>query len=394
MELISKTGLEELRWPVGARGRAILTRLARDGVSAYLEDSSAELSLVRTEDAVVPVVTGRSGDSWTPCTPSAEWPAAGGLRRLLTPALRLAGLDATACVNHWMVPMGPGLGGEDLQGLLRGLSKRFPRRALVLKDIDPVLNPGLAAAADAAGLRLLPGREVRRWRLGAVSAWSARHRHVLEREQRLLGPVRVSVREVRSTSPRTLRQMRALYRAANTRAARPGPDYREPWFAAAVESDTLFVLGVYKDDELRAFAICHDGGRRALTRIAIGCDPAARSNPALMRILASAQLHEAARSRLGLVVDADALEFEHISGGETGALITAVYTRHLPFYQRVAWWAHARPLPALPAPGDAGPEVVFNPESTDEALAIDEGPTTLVRPDQLGAAYQLTTRDH
>jgi len=357
MNLVTAETLSALQWPIGVRGHAMMTRLVRDGASAYIRGAPSSVALAVSSGSVVPLTEEGQG--------------------------ALSPLRLRVYVNRGALADGPRapLSADGVGELLADLAPHYPTAALIVSGVDPLFDLALDAALDEEGALTLPDRRVRRWMPTALKVLGAHRDQLNDAERRLMARADVRVAPITSTSPRTLHAMREMHAALWGSAIHSdvAPTPREPWFSAAIEDDALETVGVYRDGRLRAFAVFHDAPDDRLVLVTMGCsaESACGHRASLLRILASSLLSEARRRRASLVTDADAPGFDTLPGSIEGWTLARVYTRHLSPLRRLVWRLHARGA----APPEELPVLILDDTEEVERRAYpdpDDEPTTMM----------------
>jgi hypothetical protein len=334
---------------------AYLEALLRSGPSRYIDNARAEMTAVRIDDAVLPLVRGnpqlRNADSCSPCSHYVRYTLEELLKRHAElPAwpfrtlfgaygalLRACSFDRVLYLNNWLFATNPhqGLNAEQLRRLTDFLRARFPGHALVQRCVNPRLHPDYRDALAAAGFRMVKSR-----RVYLLDPRSERFRgssnakldlQLLER-----GPYEVIDGE--SIGDAEIPRLAGLYRSLYIdKHSNLNPGLTEDFFALTLRGSDLQYRALKRAGTIDGL-IMFFAGDGVLTGAFIGYDRNLPRKLGLYRQLIAILIAEARDRGLLLNLSAGAAEFKSLRGAFPVIEYDAVYDRHLSPRRRLAWW--------------------------------------------------------
>ncbi len=347
-----------------ASARAYLGTVAARGVAAYLDNGRGlELVLATLGERMVPILVsdGRPGKP-AMASPTAQhlaYPlheigrATGNPTRLglelaarpVAAALRGAGFDRVALVNHWLFPSAQPLPADAaaLAELLATAERRWSGHAVVLPGIVPALSGDLARVLVGLGGRAVPSRVVHLQRPGRPLRGKAMRSIRHNRNADFAVHERHAARM--TTDPTVLAgradRLCALYRNLylERHPARLNPQFTPEFFRLLVVSGAFEVRGWSGDDgDLVAFNVrlVRDG---VIWWTIGGYDTRLPRSLGLYRLIATDDI--AAAEERGLVLNQGGgnADFKRRRGAEPTVELEIVFDRHLPRHRRLLWQA-------------------------------------------------------
>jgi len=253
--------------------------------------------------------------------------------------LRIARADRTVQWNSWMFSTNPvpvGLA-ESAEAVTRALVQGFPDHAVVLRNVDEVGAPGLAARLARSGHRLLTARIVHHFdaRDGEFRPTSTlrRDQKELARDDgyRWVGPWDIEAAD----AGRIAELYRRLYLEKHSRL---NPQYDEPFVRAAIRDHWLEFHGL-RDRKGRLAGVFgfFSLDDRVTTVPFIGYDTSLPAESGMYRRLFLGIHREVGRRRQLLNYSSGAGEFKRRRGSIPTVEYNAVYDRHLPPGRQMAF---------------------------------------------------------
>ncbi len=257
-------------------------------------------------------------------------------------------LDRIVLINHWLLSGAPDpdFPDADWPEVISTLRAAFPDHALVVPDIKPDLQPGLAAALMQSGGLAVPTRRVAILDPNASTAGGKfkRIRHARVILRRLVENARPDLLPQDVAAPQTER-IATLYAVSNlTRHSWLNPDYRPEFFDLALTCRE-FHLHAWRakgsdDDTIAAFSLQRTDPRwihwTTFGRDATN-DLAGKSGPRYYERVTGADFVMAEQSGLVLDWGAGADEFKRCRGSVLHQQVEVAFARHLGPIRRSAW---------------------------------------------------------
>lgn len=351
-------GEEALRWleESGAEDAGYWALFVKEQPGALALNFHAEAAVLRVNGCVWPLsLNAERGESSYPCsllTQYVRYPLAElslvpskllrtvarvGLT-MLGAVLRFGRVDR--CVQ-WSSSLlstdlhDPALGAE-AEAATRALCWRFSDRAILVRNIHAVEDPGLPARLEAAGYALLTSRQIYFFD-GKTGAFAARSD--VKRDWKALRALEnYEVVEhsqfTRSDVPRILELYRMLYLDKHSRL---NPQYTERFVESALDGKLLEFRGLrHVSGRLDGVFACFSRGGVTSTPF-IGYDTTLPAGLGLYRLLVALLLQRVSREKLLLNYSSGAGAFKRRRGAEPAIEWNAVYVRHLPFYRRAVF---------------------------------------------------------
>jgi hypothetical protein len=353
-------------WPTGVPAgiRHYLSALHGNGPAALAGNASGVRGeIVRVSDRVLPVLVsdGKPGKAsiLSPIGHHVLYPieeigrrtrhfGQRGVAALASPLLalfRAAALDRAVFVNHWLLSGAPppDLPETAWPDLFAFLAARHPRHAIVVQDVKPALEPGLAQALAAAGAIAVPTRSVAIFD-AAMPLDGGRYKKTRNKIARALAALKDAEADrlpsdLARAHPQTLA---ALYRHSNVdRHSMLNPAYTAAFFKTALDAEE-FRIQAWRapgagDDRIAAFNLQRVDGR-TIHWSTFGTEPGdALQNSRYYERVAATDLAMAMEHGLLLDWGAGALDYKRFRGARQVAQVEMVHVAHLPPLQRAAW---------------------------------------------------------
>jgi len=269
IDVLDGAALERLE--PGHGRRAYLAALAHDGTRSYVENADVELKVVVVDGTALPLLVGRDVEGNTDlCSPLAHYvlytlEELAKRRRGIPPALlqavtrppatvlRLAGIDRAVFLNNWLWSTNPSLSLDSTQlaALTTALAAAHPDAAIVVRSVNPELDPDGTARLRESGYRLVRSRRV--YLVDPCSAaYSARSNS--REDAALLGrtPYGIETRPdvLAPHVPRMAQLYRDLYVEKHSRL---NARLTERFFALTLDEAVFSYCGFVRDGRLDAF---------------------------------------------------------------------------------------------------------------------------------------------
>lgn len=339
------------------------TGTGADGAIRWVANVAARLSTARIGGHVVPVtvLTGTPSRSSYVGSPHAAWisyPVAEALDRVTgwQRALSAAALNtlaipfvaaqvvgrlgrAAVVANHLVsTNLHPAWTATELATATPDLATRFPDRPLVLRNICPAVDAGLADGLVASGWRLVPARRIYLADPREPALW--KHNH-LKRDVKLLGQGDVELVGPENLPPDDLPVLRAVFRQLFiAKHSALNPDYTDAFFRLCHERRFLDLYALRLDGRPVGVLGVYERNGWVTTPL-IGYDTGLPQELGLYRRLMALLFREAKQRDCRLHLSSGAGGFKAARGGVAHLEYTAVYARHLAAPRRAAITAFA-----------------------------------------------------
>ncbi|MCA9027741.1 MAG: GNAT family N-acetyltransferase [Planctomycetaceae bacterium] len=275
--------------------------------------------------------------------------ALAGMLHTVAPILRAACINRVVCVNNWLLSTNLYLeiDRSQIEQLTMMLKDLFPRHAILFRSLNEATNNQLMASLQQTGYQFAPSRQ--------VYLYDGRQPGYLERpnckrDLRLLAET-THFTPVSHGGIDDFERVQELYDLLYLHKY----SFHNPQF-------TSRLMRIWHDSKMMSlFGLANCGGRLdgvvgtfvmngVLTAPLVGYDTLQPQNLGLYRLLMAHVLRQAAEERLMLNLSAGAASFKRLRGGQGELEYSAVYCRHLPTRQRVAWTALAKLLKGIGGP--------------------------------------------
>lgn len=312
--------------------------------------------LLRVGQHVLPVTVNNRelGNSWV-CSPynaAVTYPleelrhiesvtgrtALAGMVRALGPLLRAGRGNRVVCVNNWLLSTNlyPDLVDADLQQATAAVLDRFPDHAILFRSLNAATNESLMANLRDTGYVLAPSRQ--------VYLFDGRQPSYLEhansrRDLKLLaGTLEFRAVEHDEFQSSDFARVRELYDLLYLhKYSFHNPQFTERLLRIWHESGMMRFFGLRNESGRLDAVVGMFSLNGVLTAPVVGYETSLPQELGLYRMLMARVLRDAAADGQLLNLSAGAASFKRLRGGQAELEYSAVYCRHLPPRQRVAW---------------------------------------------------------
>ncbi len=221
--------------------------------------------------------------------------------------------------------------------LQQQLLDTYPQRPLMLRNICPQVNPGLAAALQGLGWQLIPARLVYLCDPAQAGVW--KHNHV-KQDKKLLAASDIDILGPQQIQVADLPAIRELFRSLFIhKHSSLNPDFTPAFFEMCLESNFLDLYALRLDGKIVGAVGLYEhydkyGERNWLTTPLIGYDQSLPQELGIYRRLMALLLQQAQQRQAQLHYSSGAGQFKRARGGSAHLEYTAVYSRHLPRFTR------------------------------------------------------------
>ena len=340
--------------------RRYVVAMQRDGTSHYIDNVEVDLSLLRVDEQLLPLVAtqcDRPADRSRPvaavASPRSHYadytreevakrhPATPGWLlglgfRPLGAAMGLGELDRVVFVNNWLLTTNPvaRYTPGQLSAIVDGLATSFPKAAIVFGGLLPRLQPEQFRLFEQAGFRMVRHRQV--WIVEDCER-ALRESGELRRDQQLAerhGYEVVADSEVIAGEAERLAELyRGLYLGKHSLL---NPHFNADFVRLTLGEGLLTYRAFRKEGAIDAFKAWYvrDG---VMTGAFVGYDRQKPRKLGLYRQAIALQATEAARLGLQLSWSGGVGEFKRLRGASPHEEYEAVWDRHLSARRRLPW---------------------------------------------------------
>ncbi|MFZ6655062.1 hypothetical protein [Undibacterium sp. TJN19] len=244
-------------------------------------------------------------------------------------------LDQAAIVGNHLISTNlyPDWDTLDIAMVTENLLTSYQQRPLMMRNICPAVNPGLASALTESGWQMLPSRMIYLCDPRQDSVW--KHNHV-KQDVRLLANADMETLSLDSLQTHDIPTLRHLFRQLFIdKHSYLNPDFSPAFFELCLESQFLELHALRWQDRLVGVLglYCHPESGWITTPL-IGYDTSLPKELGLYRRLMALLLQKAKEKQLKLHYSSGASQFKRARGGVPQLEYTAIYSAHLPAHQR------------------------------------------------------------
>jgi hypothetical protein len=330
--------------------RALLT----DGPTTYIENASITLRALEVDGRVVPLAIVEPGRALTyVCSPHSHYVGytlfertrrASALARcgyraffgVYGALLRACRIDRVVYIDNWLLATNPltPLTAEQISRVTAFVRERYPRHAIVQRNVVPALDAQRFADLGAAGYRMVKSRRVYLFDPRETTSWW--HNDV-RKDRRLLRRTLYHVTQAAATDRLDIGRLARFYRDVYLdRHCVLNPHYTERFFALLLR-ERFFTTWVWqRDGRCDAFGAIFASGTH-YTGMMVGYDLSRPQHEGLYRQVMMNNMIEARRAGRLINLSGGAREFKQLRGAVEHIEYDAVYDRHLPGWRRLGW---------------------------------------------------------
>lgn len=333
---------------------AYLIALVQEGGAEFLDNAAVTVRALAVDDVVVPLVFGEprvaNGDV---CSPSAHYlrytfeefekrhPRIPSwcLRALSVVAttMFLAGnIDRVVYVNNWLFATNPyqPLSPEQLEAVKRHVTQRYPQHAVVVRTVNPYLQPQQSEQLRSAGFTLVKARRV--YLLDPAGEPFSKSDNA-QRDLRLLRTSPYAIIGNAQLDASDMDRLEQLYRSLYLdKHSLLNPQYTRRFFELLWRENLATFRALKRDGRIDGF-ICFWVQDNLLVGVCIGYDVAMPREAGLYRQLIALLITEAGVRGVVLHLSAGVGHFKALRGALPFAEYDAVYVRHLASHRQLAW---------------------------------------------------------
>lgn len=271
--------------------------------------------------------------------PLVTWPLT--LLVLACRALLASGrIDNIVAINNWLLSTNiypKGWLGEEALTCVTQLTQSFPRHAIGFRSLNTEVNGELLDQLLQQGFIGVPSRQVYIFDFRDNDELLVKH-HNNRMDAKLLEKSSLVQCEAAQFSAQDYVRAEALYRDLYVnKYSSLNPQYTAAWLRAGVEQGWLELIGLRDQQGELAGVVGWFIASDTVTAPIVGYDTSLPKKLGLYRLLTHLCLKRAAQDRKRLNFSSGAAAFKRLRGGIPAIEYSAVYIRHLPFWQQAVW---------------------------------------------------------
>ncbi|NEX47530.1 GNAT family N-acetyltransferase [Pseudotabrizicola algicola] len=259
-----------------------------------------------------------------------------GLLRGAAPLLRASGLDHQAQVNNWLLATNPPPPTGVLPAM-QALARRHPDRAILLRSLNDATDAPLLAALRAAGVELLPARQVWIWHpRPATQGKPPSLPRDRRRDAALLADGQFDLHPGAAFTPQDYATAADLYARLYLQKYTPlNPHYTPAFLQGMAQTGLMRLTGLQANGALLGvIGTVALGGM--LTAPVVGYRTDLPQSLGLYRRLLALAMAEAEQAQIPFHMSAGAASFKRNRGAKPAIEYTAALVSHLPTRNRIA----------------------------------------------------------
>ena len=347
------------KWAECARRHVVA--LQRDGTSHYVGNVDADVSLLRVDEQLMPVVVARrhgrrngarplaaicsershyaeyTREEMTKRHPEVAAWLLGLAFQPFSAMLRFGELDRVVYVNHWLLTTNPvaRFRRDQLSAIVDELTRRFPKAAIVFRGLMPRLYPNQFKLFQGVGFRMVRHRRV--WVVEDCEL-ACRESKELRRDVRLSDQHGYEILSDPEIIANEAERIAELYQGLYIHKHSHLNPYFNPAFVPLTLDEGLLTYRAFrsKDGSIDAFKAWHIRNG-VMTGAVVGYDRHLPRSLGLYRQAMALQSREAARLGLKLVLSGGVGEFKRLRGADPHEEHEAVWDRHLSPRRKLPW---------------------------------------------------------
>ncbi len=319
----------------------------KNGTSSYIDNVETRMMALLIDDIVLPVTVNFAdyNNSYV-CSPYGHYVGychdqlSGKRKKLFAPLIdsygsfyKLGKLNRVVMVNNWLYSTNlyPNLDAKQIQEIKEFLVKKFPHHAIVFRSINDYELLELKEILREHKFHLVPSRIVYFTKADSDSAFKSR---MFKSDLSIL---KNSTYEISSLEIEDAARAAELYHKLNIeKHSKLNPQFNSQFIKMAIENNFLSFKGLRRDGRLDA-VVGYYSTDKVMTSPLFGYDTDLPGELGLYRQLSTILLQEAKEAGKLLHQSSGAGDFKKLRRAESAVEYNAVYTKHLPFYQKASW---------------------------------------------------------
>ncbi len=351
--------IDTLEWPEtehGSYAKRFLEPLVKNGIQHYIHNIQAEISILKIDDFIFPVIvpTERHNDNSYVCSPYQHYITFGKqnvnlipnpfivsmvkpLVDLLGKMVKIGRIDSVVYVNNWTFSTDlypPGLTTEHFKIIVDFLSEMFPEKAILFRSLNEMTNSATICSLKESGFKLIPSRVVYITDSSKEEIFRTR---IFKSDLRLLNRSDYSIIDETELSiedcDQFLRLRNLLYVLQHSTLH---PQMNKEFMDLLFKQKLIHFKALKKENEIKGVVgyIQVDG---VMYCPFFGFDKTEADHSVIYRLLNTILLLEAQKNAHFFNQSAGASFFKSVRRAEGVIEYLAVYAKHLPARQKMAW---------------------------------------------------------
>jgi len=346
-------------WPAHADGqyaRSLLRALLQHGTSAFIDNVSAEVQILQSDDLILPLVLARTGvqNSYV-CSPTTHYidyakaeleielsqhpllkHSLKPLIQTLGAAFQPLGFEDVVYVNNWLLSTNlyPAFDLTRLESIREALIQRFPRQAIIFRSVNLMLNRPLYTQLKALGFQPVASRQI--YILDPASG-QHRQKNPYKEDLRLAKKSAYHWENAEQIQWRDIPRLRWLYDDLYLRKySRFNPQFNEQFLRSSLEQKWITYYVLKQGDRIDAM-LGYVQRNGVFTAPMVGYDTRLPQKTGLYRLITLKLIQEAEKQGWILNHSSGVSRFKTLRGCVPSLEYNMVYTAHLPAHRQVPW---------------------------------------------------------
>lgn len=358
--LYDATSIDFLNWPEtpnGVYAKKFLLPLVKNGIKHYIGNIHADIHALKINDIVLPIVVNHDNyDNSYVCSPYGHYFSYGDehidlidnrfLRALVKPALstfsvicRKQRFNSVVYVNSWLfaVDLFPStLETDQIQQIVDLLTEKYPGYAIIFRSLNDIIHSNLQDNFEKSGFHLIASRYVRVTNPMEESLFKTR---IIKSDLKLWRETSYTIRDETQLNLEECQNLLELYQHLYLKQHSNLHPHYNLNFMKLLLSEGLLHFKVIKDDSSIKGVVGYFARDGVMYCPIIGFDKNDPDHSVIYRLLNTALLLTAKERGWTFHQGAGASFFKSIRRAQGCFEYMAVYTKHLPFRQKISWSA-------------------------------------------------------
>jgi hypothetical protein len=350
IQLFDASNIDRLPWPDNSYSQSVkslLIPLIRNKPNYYIDNVETTLLALLVDDLVIPISINYAEykNSYV-CSPYGHFveyckdQIFGRSKKVLGPLIDFYGFFYKLCkfnrvviVNNWLFSTNlyPALSHGQIAEIRDFLAKKFPKHAIIFRSINNYHSPELSHALKRAKFHFIPSRIVFISRSDEQKVYTSR---MFKSDQAAL---KASPYEISPLNIEDSKRAAEIYSHLNIhKHSKLNPQFNAQFVQLAIENNFLTFKGLKRNGQLDGVVGYYSAGD-VMTCPLYGYDTELTQELKLYRQLSTILLNESKKNSKIYNQSSGAGDFKKLRRAESVVESYAVYTKHLPVYQKAPW---------------------------------------------------------
>lgn len=358
--LYDHSNLNQLSWPKSFDGDyafRYLFPIVSQGANFFIDNTLTEVCILAIDDIVLPITinNGEYENSYV-CSPYTHYVSYAKvelttlknpiLELILKAVLNLLGVILRCCrinqvvqVNNWLLSTNlySEITQEQIERISSFLIHRFPRHTIVFRSINTISTDKIQAALVKNGYRMVTGRQIYIFPKNALKNLKSRSKSIVKKDLHLLETNGYRWYNEQSITENDLPRILELYNQLYLdKYSMHNPQFNLDFIKLAWNQKLLQLFVLKKEGRIDGVVgfFCRNG---VMTTPFFGYDLSVPQKIGIYRMLSAKLILEAEQRGLLLHQSSGAAEFKRCRGAVPCLEYNAVYTKHMPFRNKLGW---------------------------------------------------------